>query len=66
MKRNIGDVERVVRVVVGIGVLSLAFVGPKATWAYFGILPILSGLTGYCPPYALLGIDTTRRTRTGA
>ena len=58
MKANIGKVERIVRVVVGMAVLSLAFVGPRAQWAYLGIFPILSGLIGWCPPYALLGIST--------
>ena len=60
MKPNIGNVERVVRVVVGIGVLALAFVGPRTPWAYLGLLPILSGIVGWCPPYALLGISTAR------
>ena len=60
MKPNIGRLERVVRVVVGIGVLSLAFVGPRTPWAYLGVLPLLSGLIGWCPPYALLGISTVR------
>ena len=64
MKPNIGKVERIVRVVAGIGILSLAFVGPHSHWAYLGVLPLLSGLIGYCPPYALLGIDTTRRDHT--
>jgi hypothetical protein len=63
MKPNIGKVERVVRVVVGIGVLSLAFVGPRTAWAYLGILPLLSGLIGWCPPYALLGISTVRTSK---
>ena len=63
MKPNIGNVERVVRIVVGIVVLSLAFVGPRAPWAYLGILPLLSGLVGWCPPYALLGISTVRPPR---
>jgi hypothetical protein len=60
MKPNIGNTERVVRIVIGLGVLSLAFVGPRATWAYLGILPVLSGVVGWCPPYALLGISTVR------
>lgn len=60
MKVNIGSVERVIRVVVGIGVLSLAFVGPRTPWAYLGLLPLVSGLVGWCPPYALLGISTVR------
>ncbi len=63
MKPNIGTVERVVRVVVGIGVLSLAFVGPRTPWAYLGLLPLLSGLVGWCPPYALLGISTVRSAK---
>jgi hypothetical protein len=60
MTTNIGKVERMIRIVVGIGVLSLAFVGPKSPWAYLGILPLLTGLVGWCPPYALLGISTVR------
>ena len=63
MKKNIGGVERIVRVAVGIGILALAFVGPKSPWAYLGILPIVSGLTGWCPPYSLLGISTVKATR---
>jgi hypothetical protein len=61
MKKNIGTVERVIRVVVGFGVLSLAFVGPQSPWAYLGILPVLTGLVGWCPPYARLGINTCGR-----
>jgi hypothetical protein len=63
MKPNIGKTERVVRIMVGLGVLSLAFVGPRASWAYLGILPLLSGLIGWCPPYALLGISTVRASK---
>ena len=60
MTRNIGKPERIVRVVVGLGILSLAFWGPESPWAYLGILPLLTGLLGWCPPYALLGISTAR------
>jgi len=63
MKPNIGKLERIVRVVVGIGVLSLAFVGPRAAWAYLGILPLVTGLVGWCPPYALLGISTVKASK---
>jgi len=52
MKKNI---------LVGIGILSLAFVGPQSPWAYLGVVPLLTGLVGWCPPYALLGIGTTAR-----
>lgn len=60
MERNIGDIERVVRVVAGLGILSLVFVGPQTLWGLLGIVPVLTGLTGWCPPYSLLGISTCR------
>jgi hypothetical protein len=60
MKPNIGKAERAVRIVVGVTVLSLAFVGPQTPWAYLGLLPLVTGLVGWCPPYALLGVSTAR------
>jgi len=62
MKKNVGMVERFIRVVVGLGVLSLAFIGPQSPWGYIGIVPILTGLIGWCPPYQLLGISTCCKT----
>lgn len=61
MRTNIGKMERVIRVVIGMGLLSLAFVGPRSPWAYFGFVPLLTGVVGWCPPYALLGIGTAHR-----
>ncbi len=55
---NIHPVERVVRGVVGLGILSLAFWGPKSAWAYLGLLPLATAVFGWCPPYSLLGINT--------
>ena len=63
--RNQHPIERAVRVVVGIGLLSLVFVGPKTPWGYIGILPILTGLSGSCLLYTVLGISTNKR-QTGA
>lgn len=54
-------VERVLRVLVGLGVVSLAFVGPKTPWAWLGLIPVLTGATGLCPLYTLLGISTCPR-----
>lgn len=61
MERNVGDVERVVRVVAGLGILSLVFIGPKSLWGLVGLVPVFTGLTGWCPPYQLLGINTCKR-----
>ncbi|HEX4869684.1 MAG TPA: DUF2892 domain-containing protein [Moraxellaceae bacterium] len=61
MERNIGDTERVIRVVVGLALLALVVVGPKTLWGLVGLVPILTGLSGWCPPYQLLGINTCKR-----
>ncbi len=51
-------VERVFRVLVGVVVLSLVFIGPKTAWGWIGLLPILTGLSGLCPLYTVLGFST--------
>ncbi|MEZ5992035.1 MAG: DUF2892 domain-containing protein [Planctomycetota bacterium] len=58
MMRNEGTADRVLRVLVGLGVLSLVFVGPKTLWGLVGLVPLLTGLLGRCPLYTLLGIKT--------
>ncbi len=57
-------VERMLRVVIGLAVISLAFVGPQTPWAWFGLVPLATGVLGSCPLYTLFGISTCRvRTR---
>ena len=58
MKINEGGLDRGLRVLVGLGVLTLAFVGPKTPWAFIGLVPLLAGLVGYCPLYSLIGLNT--------
>lgn len=55
---NEGTIDRAVRVVAGAIILSLAFVGPQTPWGYIGIVPILTGIIGFCPAYKIFGIDT--------
>lgn len=58
LPRNEHAVERAVRVVIGIGLLAIAFVGPKTPWGYLGIIPLLTGLVGSCPVYTVFGFST--------
>ena len=58
MKPNEGRIDRIARVVVGLGLLSLAFFGPQTPWGYLGLVPLGTGLIGYCPLYTALGFDT--------
>lgn len=56
--KNIHNVERVIRIVAGLVLVSLAFWGPANLWFLLGLIPLATGLMGWCPPYALLGIST--------
>ena len=58
MKMNIHPVERVIRVVGGAAIASLAFWGPSNYWFLLGLIAVATGLVGWCPPYAMLGIST--------
>lgn len=60
MKKNVGGAERIARIVLGLVILSFAFVGPKTAWAYLGVVPLVTGLIGWCPPYAIFGISTCK------
>ncbi|VAX24319.1 hypothetical protein MNBD_NITROSPINAE02-124 [hydrothermal vent metagenome] len=60
MKQNVHNVERVIRILVGIGLISLVFVGPQTPWGWIGLVPLITGLIGWCLPYAILGISTCK------
>lgn len=55
---NEGVPDRLIRVIVGIIVIALVFIGPKTPWGWVGLLPLITGLVGWCPAYTLLGIRT--------
>ena len=60
MHCNVGRIERVLRAVIGLGLIAIAFVGPKTAWGYLGLVPLATAIFGWCPPYALLGINTCK------
>ena len=64
MTKNVGTVDRSVRIIVGLGVLSLAFIGPHTPWGYLGLVPLATGLIGWCPAYLPLGIKTCKTCKT--
>ncbi|HRO13719.1 MAG TPA: DUF2892 domain-containing protein [Paracoccus sp. (in: a-proteobacteria)] len=64
MTRNMGSVDRVIRVIVGLVLIALYFVYPAASWRWLfllGIIPLLTGLVGWCGLYSLLGINSCPR-----
>lgn len=63
IRNNIGTIDRAIRVVVGLAVLSLVVAGPHTLWGLLGLVPLLTAAVGWCPPYAMLGISTCRSSR---
>ena len=53
-------IERVVRIGIGLGLLSLVVIGPQTWWGLVGIVPFATGLIGSCPAYTLFGLSTCR------
>ena len=65
LPRNEHTVDRAIRVVVGLALLSLVWIGPQTPWGWVGLVPLLTGLAGRCPLYRLFGISTCSiQTRT--
>jgi len=58
MPRNEGTIDRALRIILGLVLISLVFVGPQTAWGWVGIVPLATGLLGYCALYSLLGINT--------
>jgi hypothetical protein len=58
MEANVGKTDRMIRIVVGIALLSLIFVGPKTMWGLVGLVPLATAFINFCPAYKLLGLNT--------
>ncbi len=58
LPRNEGTLDRTMRVLLGLALLSIVFVGPKTLWGLVGLVPLVTGLIGSCPLYTLLGLRT--------
>jgi hypothetical protein len=58
MEANVGKTDRIIRIVVGLALLSLAFVGPKTPWGFIGLVPLVTAFINFCPAYKLLGMNT--------
>jgi hypothetical protein len=58
MNVNVGSVDRILRIVVGLALVALAATGQIGLWGYIGIVPILTGTFRVCPAYSIFGINT--------
>ena len=60
MKQNVGTIDRALRAIIGLALIAYAIwgTGPYTVYAWIGVVPLLTAVVGWCPPYSLLGIST--------
>jgi len=59
--KNVGSIDRILRIVLGLAILALAFVGPKTPFGYAGIILIITAFINFCPIYAVLKLNTSKK-----
>ena len=57
-KKNVGNMDRLVRICIGIALIAMVFFPPNIAWGWVGLIPLATGVFGRCPLYGLIGMDT--------
>ncbi|MBU0499626.1 MAG: DUF2892 domain-containing protein [Gammaproteobacteria bacterium] len=60
MQKNVGGIDRILRIVVGVVLIAATALGYLPIWGYIGVVPLVTGLINFCPFYPLLGINTNK------
>lgn len=58
MNANVGGIDKIVRIVAGAVLIGLAATGTVGAWGWIGVVPLVTGLVGWCPAYRLIGVNT--------
>ncbi len=58
---NVGSADRVFRIILGLVLIALVFVGPETPWGWLGIIPLVTGFLRTCPLYSIFGLSTCKR-----
>lgn len=61
MKPNVGKTDRTIRILIGVALLAASLVDAIGAWGWIGIIPLLTGMLGFCPVYALFGLRTCKQ-----
>lgn len=65
MKANVGGIDKILRIVVGLVLIVLTLTATIGVWGWIGIVPLATGLFGWCPLYRLIGMNTCPMKKTG-
>jgi len=60
MKANVGGIDRVLRIVVGLALIAWVLFANGPVWAWIGVFPLATGLINFCPAYSILGVSTCK------
>lgn len=60
MKANVGGLDRILRIVLGMALIALAALGYIGVWGYIGVVPVLTGMIGWCPAYLPFGLSSCK------
>jgi hypothetical protein len=60
MTKNVGGIDKIIRIVLGLALIAATLMGALPVWGWIGIVPLATGLMGWCPPYAILGFNTCK------
>lgn len=58
MNQNVGNLDRILRIAIGLVLIAFVFIGPKTAWGWIGLIPLVTGLASRCPAYSILGFNT--------
>jgi hypothetical protein len=58
MKSNVGGIDRILRIVLGLALIGMTLTGTIGIWGWLGVVPLATGAIGWCPPYAIFGFNT--------
>ncbi len=61
MNANVGNSDRILRILAGLVLISLVFVGPKTVWGWVGLVPLITGFIRWCPAYTLFGLNSCKK-----
>lgn len=64
MQTNVGNIDRIVRAVIGLALIALTLAGTIGAWGWIGVVPLLTAALGFCPVYAMLGFSTCPMKKT--
>lgn len=60
MTANVGTIDRTLRILLGLALISIAFWGPQTPWGYIGLIPLVTAFVSFCPVYRLFGLCTKK------